>query len=122
MADIILNDGDFVIYNGDIALCDDISDIIQHAVNACKTRVGEIPFHPDYGNSALGARMKYTSKYTDTIEEHCTNAILMDEEIADVLELTAELNNEYKPSCTISFRVMTIDDREITSTFGIELR
>lgn len=127
MADMLLKDGedsykDIQISNGDIAICDDDSDVIQQAMDSIRTKVKEIPFHPTYGNRSLGNRMKYTKTYTDIIKDGCTNAILLDQRVSEVSEIEVNLDEEDRADAFVYFKVVTIDGKELSSTCGVELR
>lgn len=126
MSDVLLKDGDSYkdlhVYNGDIALCDDDSDVIQQAINSINTRIKGIPFHPTYGNAAIGNRMKYINSYLDTIKDGCTDAILLDRRVSDVSSIDVQLDDEYKSFAVVFFTIVTIDGRELSSSCGVELR
>lgn len=122
MGDIALMDGDFVVEAGDIVIYSDDTDIIQQAINNINTMIGSNVFHPDYGNNALHYRMKYTDSYIDRIEESCRQAIELDNRVSNVNNIIATLSDDDKSTCTITFTLTTIEDRELTSICVIELR
>lgn len=119
MADILLTDkGDLRLDHGDIAICGDNEDIIQQAINTIHTTIGENPFHPSFGKQK-NERIKYTERYLDGIEEACTNAILLDDRVDDVVTMNAQLYNG--DQCYIEFTIVTIEGIELSSTCDIEL-
>lgn len=121
MSDIMTKNGDLVVLYGDIAICNDDNDIIQQAVNSIATAVGENVFHPEFGNPSLNNRMKYTESYLDSIEEGCRTAILQDERVASIENISISLSEDNNTSCDISFVLKTIEDIELTSTCTIDL-
>lgn len=116
MADILLNNsGGIAISNGDIAICDDDTDIIQQARNNINTHIGNNIFHTDIGNPALGERMKYTEQYLDIIEDGCSQAIMCDDRIDSINAISVVLSEDDKKKCVITFSVITIYGDQLDS-------
>lgn len=116
MADILLNNsGDIAIRNGDIAICDDDTDIIQQARNNINTHIGNNIFHTDIGNPALGERMKYTEQYLDIIEDGCSQAIMYDNRIDSINTISVVLSEDDKKKCVVTFSVITIYGDQLDS-------
>lgn len=116
MADILLNNsGEIAIRNGDIAICDDDTDIIQQARNNINTHIGNNIFHTDIGNPALGERMKYTEQYLDIIEDGCSQAIMCDNRIDSINTISVVLSEDDKKKCVVTFSVITIYGDQLDS-------
>lgn len=116
MADILLNNsGGIAISNGDIAICDDDTDIIQQARNNINTHIGNNIFHTDIGNPALGERMKYTEQYLDIIEDGCSQAIMCDDRIDSINAISVVLSEDDKKKCVVTFSVITIYGDQLDS-------
>ena len=116
MADILLNNsGAIAIRNGDIAICDDDTDIIQQARNNINTHIGNNIFHTNIGNPALGERMKYTEQYLDIIEDGCSQAIMCDNRIDSINTISVVLSEDDKKKCVVTFSVITIYGDQLDS-------
>lgn len=116
MADILLNNsGGIAIRNGDIAICNDDTDIIQQARNNINTHIGNNIFHTDIGNPALGERMKYTEQYLDIIEDGCSQAIMCDNRIDSINTISVVLSEDDKKKCIVTFSVITIYGDQLDS-------
>ena len=123
MIEVAMRDGDIVVSDlGDIALhLADDDNIVQMANAAIYTIKGENIFHTEFGNDAWNRRLKLSDSGYRTVEACAREAILhYSEEIHDVVSITAEkgsANNE----CNISYTLMTVDGRTISSRTTISI-
>lgn len=78
--------GDFVIsQNGDFALAYGFPAVRQAVMNALRTKMGELPFHPGYGvNHDVGYRFFGTVDEAVIFADAITDALMSDERIADI--------------------------------------
>lgn len=122
MADIALVNGDITISSfGDLLTINDDEDIIQTAINNILTIKGTNPFHTEVGNDAHINRYKISEQGFNEIANRCKDAILQDVRVTSVLEVIVEndgteLNNNL---CTVSFVLITIDGKQLSSGTSI---
>ena len=118
MSDIALINGDIVASNfGDILIVNDDDDIIQMAINNIMTIYGTNEFHPNIGNTIYNGRYKMSENGLREIAARCSDAILLDHRVANVIEIIAK--NISTPDnyglCQISFVLITIYGTQLSS-------
>lgn len=120
MQDIKFANGDIIVSNGDICLCNNENeDIIQMANNNINLIYGDNIYHTDIGNAIYGQRIKANDTGLATVEFECKQAILRgDDRVSDVDTITAILGEN--ASCIVSY-VLMVDGSKIDGSTAIRI-
>lgn len=122
MADIALVNGDIITSSfGDILTIDDDEDIIQTAINNILTIKGDNIMHPELGNNAHNNRYKMSTRSFNEIAERCKEAILQDIRVASVLEVLVVNDKFISNACNVSFVLITVDDKQLSSSASVTM-
>lgn len=121
LQDIKFANGDIVVSNGDICLCNDENeDIIQMANNNINLIYGDNIYHTDIGNAIYGQRIKANDTGLATVEFECKQAILRgDDRVSDVDTITAVLGEN--ASCIVSYVLILTDGSKIDGSTAIRI-
>lgn len=122
MADIYLNNGELVATMfSDIAIVDGDDEILQMAIHNIQTIYGENQFHTDIGNKVHERRLKVMDSDADTIIKDCTNAILQDDRVSAVTEMSIYVDNHDKHNLEVQFILLTTSGSSISSMVQIRI-
>lgn len=124
MSDLAFINGDIVASNfGDILVVNDDDDVIQMAVNNIMTIHGANEFHPGIGNMVYKGRHKMSENGLKAIARMCSNAIMSDYRVANVIEIIAKNVSTVQNYglCEISFTLVTIYGTQLSSNVTIQL-
>lgn len=122
MADIYLDNGELVATMfSDIAIIDGDDEILQMAIHNIRTIYGENQFHTDIGNKIYERRLKVMDSDADTIIKDCTNAILQDDRVSAVTEMSVYADEHDKHNLEIQFVLLTTSGSSISSMVQIQI-
>lgn len=122
MGDIALVNGEIVRSQyGDISITtSDNDDIIQQAINSIYTKFGEMYLHPELGNKMLNGRYKIADDMSD-VEADCQEAMMYDERIDSVDEISIVRSSRIRGSVDINFTITTIYGDVLSSDITVNI-
>jgi len=116
----LTTDNDILITDrGDIGLVYDNENLIQTAVNNMSTRYGELENDPTRGNKLYNSRVKFTDSGMRDVEVQCSDAILQDQRVSDILQISATYKDQFE--CYVSFTIVDVNKRIIDGSTAIIL-
>lgn len=122
MADIYLENGDLAATMfSDIAIVEGDDEILQMAIHNIRTIYGENQFHDEIGNKVYGRRLKVVDSDADVIVKDCINAIMQDDRIQSVTEMSVYSDEYDRHNLEIQFILLTTSGSSISSTIQIQI-
>ena len=122
MADIYLDNGEIIpTMFSDITVVNGDDEILQMAIHSIRTFFGENEYHPEIGNKIYTRRLKVLDSGADTIVSDCTSAILQDDRVRSVDEMSVYYDKENKHNLEVEFTLTTSTGSVISGTVQIQI-